>query len=268
MRNSYVAPATTSLASRIILALQLSLPALPASQLNPDLSIHPLLLSEVQAIALDNAVGTTSVLGKSLPLILHSSHLSPSEHRQVELLVHPRVPPLVRALPHVEALALFQAEEGDEEADIRRGLGVAAVDEPMLPPIAKPIEVSTPVLVAPKPSAPIATPLLVAQANEVSALPPSKGSVLFGTAPAPAAAQTMFSTNAVAPAPVPQAVATPQHEAAPVVAPGVSQTGPAPAVPPSFVPETFTYAPMQEDEDEDEPMPSIDVDSDSDEDDE
>ena len=276
LRNAYVAPTTSSIASRVILALQLSLPALPASQLSPDLSLQPRLLSKIQSIALDNAAGTTSVLGKSLPLLLNASKLSSDEHRDIDLLIHPRVPPLVRALPHVEALALFRAEEGDEEADIRRRLGVAVVEEPMLPPATtQTVKIATPVLVAPKPSAPIATPLLVAQANESSILPPSNGSALFGKAPAPPApstlAQTPLMLDPVTQAPVaqaPEALITSFDVPEPVVAPSVPQAGPAPFAPPSSVPETFGYAPMQEDDDEDEPMPTINVDSDSDEDDE
>ncbi|VDC07334.1 unnamed protein product [Peniophora sp. CBMAI 1063] len=270
MRNAYVAPTTSSLASRILLALQLSLPALPASQLNPELSLHPRLLSKVQATVFENAAGTSSVLGKSLPLALHSAQLSPSEHREVELLLHPRVPPLVRALPHVEALALFRAEEGDEEADIRKQLGVAVVDEPMISPTATPVKIATPLLVAPKPSAPIATPLLVAQANEVSAsLSSTTSSALFGKIPAPTAPQPTFAAPTAVPASTNRVTATAQPiTPAPSLAPGVPQPGPAPpTTPPNSIPRTFGYRAMSQEEDEDEPMPSINVDSDSDEDD-
>ena len=39
---------------------------------------------------------------------------------EIDLLLHPRVPPLVRSLPHVETLSLFRAEEGEEELNTRR----------------------------------------------------------------------------------------------------------------------------------------------------
>ncbi|KAG6877240.1 hypothetical protein C0992_010466 [Termitomyces sp. T32_za158] len=42
----------------------------------------------------------------------------------LEILLHPRVPPLVRSLPHVESLSLFRAEESQEELDTREGLGL------------------------------------------------------------------------------------------------------------------------------------------------
>lgn len=44
-------------------------------------------------------------------------------------MLHPRVPPLVRALPHVESLSLFQAEESQEELETRRKMGVATLSE-------------------------------------------------------------------------------------------------------------------------------------------
>ncbi|TFY71412.1 hypothetical protein EVG20_g1596 [Dentipellis fragilis] len=45
----------------------------------------------------------------------------------LDLLLHPRVPPLVRSLPHVDALSLFRAEESNEEQDVRTGLGIGVV---------------------------------------------------------------------------------------------------------------------------------------------
>lgn len=39
-------------------------------------------------------------------------------------MLHPRVPPLVCSLPHVESLSLFPAEESQEEAEARDTLGL------------------------------------------------------------------------------------------------------------------------------------------------
>ena len=44
-------------------------------------------------------------------------------------MLHPRVPPLVRALPHVETLSLFRAEESLDETETRRGLGLVTNEE-------------------------------------------------------------------------------------------------------------------------------------------
>lgn len=51
-----------------------------------------------------------------------------------ELLLHPRVPPLVRSLPHVEMLSLFRAEEGEEEMDVRKRVGLMVLAEPVIQP--------------------------------------------------------------------------------------------------------------------------------------
>lgn len=45
--------------------------------------------------------------------------------QEVDLLLHPRGPPLVRPLPHVEALSLFRAEESNEERAARTSLALA-----------------------------------------------------------------------------------------------------------------------------------------------
>lgn len=42
----------------------------------------------------------------------------------MEVLLHPRLPPLVRSLPGVESLSLFRAEESQEETDTRQSLGL------------------------------------------------------------------------------------------------------------------------------------------------
>jgi hypothetical protein len=49
--------------------------------------------------------------------------------RFFDILVHPRVPPLVRSLPHIEPLSLFRAEESQEEIDARESLGLEVMDQ-------------------------------------------------------------------------------------------------------------------------------------------
>lgn len=52
---------------------------------------------------------------------------STSTLRELDRLLHPRVPSLVRALPHVEVLSLFRAEESAEEREIRDSLSIGVV---------------------------------------------------------------------------------------------------------------------------------------------
>ena len=44
--------------------------------------------------------------------------------QQIDILLHPRVPPLLRSLPHVESLSLFRAEESIDEVEVREALGL------------------------------------------------------------------------------------------------------------------------------------------------
>ena len=44
--------------------------------------------------------------------------------QQIDILLHPRVPPLLRSLPHVESLSLFRTEESFDEVEVREALGL------------------------------------------------------------------------------------------------------------------------------------------------
>ena len=44
--------------------------------------------------------------------------------QQIDILLHPRVPPLLRSLPLVESLSLFRAEESFDEVSVREALGL------------------------------------------------------------------------------------------------------------------------------------------------
>lgn len=113
--------------------------------LSADLTLYGRLLFKVQQLTSELASGTSSVMSKSLGLVIRASgsdganqvclwllkSTSPVLHteiypqRETELLLHPRLPPLVRPMPHVETLSLFRAEESQEEADVRQSLGLA-----------------------------------------------------------------------------------------------------------------------------------------------
>jgi hypothetical protein len=50
---------------------------------------------------------------------------------EFDLLIHPRVPPLVRTHPPVASLSLFQTQEPEEERHARENLGVGVVNDSM-----------------------------------------------------------------------------------------------------------------------------------------
>lgn len=198
-------------------------------------------------------------------------------------MLHPRLPPLVRALPHVEALSLFRAEEGQEEKDARQGLGLVTMDEA-------------------QPAANAATPSATANAAEGVAVdatpgvPPLAGSqaappglAAVTAAHAVAAAEQSANgatranvTSTAAPLGNVQAVSTdtPQATHSRLSGPSTLPRAPEPLPSPSRIvpsvaaarvspqvpaePRTVP-APVQDEEDEDEPMPGIDLGSDSEE---
>ena len=151
-----VNPPVHSIATRLLLSIYASLPQLPPAILSPDLSLHSRLHAKLQRICVHLAIGTASTMSKSLGLVLSVSDGTLVEHvrypwhnvvndvrglidttsqgdllvpTEVELLLHPRVPPLVRSLPHVEMLSLFRAEEGEEEKENRKRIGLGVPDE-------------------------------------------------------------------------------------------------------------------------------------------
>ncbi|CDO76547.1 hypothetical protein BN946_scf184982.g6 [Trametes cinnabarina] len=133
--RSQVNPPVHSLASRLLLAIYASLPQMSPAMLSPDLSLHAKLCSKVQRACMHLSIGTTNTMGKALGLALNVSDGTLSNSgditipAEIDLLLHPRVPPLVRSLPYVEMLSLFRAEESREETDARMTLGVDVNEE-------------------------------------------------------------------------------------------------------------------------------------------
>ncbi|KAI0375789.1 hypothetical protein BV20DRAFT_984840 [Pilatotrama ljubarskyi] len=133
--RTQVNPPVHSLASRLLLSIYASLPQLPPAILSPDLSLHPRVYAKLQLTCTRLGIGTTSTMGKALGLILTVSDGAVGENgnislsTEIDLLLHPRVPPLVRSLPHVEMLSLFRAEESHEEADARTNIGMDVIEE-------------------------------------------------------------------------------------------------------------------------------------------
>ncbi|KAI0677400.1 rRNA processing/ribosome biogenesis-domain-containing protein [Trametes maxima] len=133
--RAQVDPPVHSIASRLLLSIYASLPQLPPTMLSSDLSLHPRLYSKLQLICVHLAIGTTSTMSKTLGIILSISDGTLGENNcisvpaEIDLLLHPRVPPLVRSLPHVEMLSLFRAEESHEESSTRTNVGLGVVEE-------------------------------------------------------------------------------------------------------------------------------------------
>ncbi|KAF5358971.1 hypothetical protein D9758_004780 [Tetrapyrgos nigripes] len=128
LANPDVTPAVHSVASRVILSALLYLPQTAPGLVSPDLQVYEQLTSKIQNIAVELGAGTTTAMSKSLALVVRASSmagLDNASRRDLDLFLHPRLPPLLRSLPTVEALALFRSEESNEEAHVRENLGLA-----------------------------------------------------------------------------------------------------------------------------------------------
>ncbi|KAH9006875.1 rRNA processing/ribosome biogenesis-domain-containing protein, partial [Lactarius hatsudake] len=125
LHNPYLPPATHSLASRVLVGLNLTLPLLDAAQLSHDPMFHTKILRGIQAVALDLCASSRGAMDRSLNLITHDLLDPPDDPSEdLDRLLHPRVPPLVLALPHVESLCLFRREESLEERELRESLRI------------------------------------------------------------------------------------------------------------------------------------------------
>lgn len=210
--------------------------------------------------------------------------------REIELMLHPRFPPLVRALPHVESLSLFRAEEGSEEKQTRLEAGLVtledireteAVPTPMsitpgsVPPT---IARSQPFQIVQTPSSlytlgdsatpSLATPHVVGPGTG----PLAVSSVSFNASDPTGEVPTVIHTHVTKPPFPPPPPATSSLPAPPDPLPSSATIAPAVSVPQmssiAVVEPRATSAAVQMnvEEDEDEPMPGIDLGSDSEED--
>ncbi|KZT29266.1 hypothetical protein NEOLEDRAFT_1127941 [Neolentinus lepideus HHB14362 ss-1] len=137
LRNPHLFSAVQSISGRILLSMLLSLPQIPKNLLSPDSTLHGKVLSKVQDLCIELGMGTTSSMSKSLGLVVRrltvdgsDAVLNSLEHNQrvVDMMIHPRLPPLLRPLPHVEVLALFRDEEGEEETRLRESMHLVSGD--------------------------------------------------------------------------------------------------------------------------------------------
>ncbi|KAG5648888.1 hypothetical protein DXG03_000237 [Asterophora parasitica] len=227
-----------SISARVLLSMLLALPQISPVSLSPDLKFHGDLLQLVQSMNTELGSGTTSVMSKSLGLVVRATLLEDSDDtfRDLEILLHPRVPPLVRSLPHVESLSLFRAEEPQDEADAREevGLQCAFPDRPTSTYETKDVLMH----------------------NDSGSAPKSNGSNPV-TVNAPPPAPTHIPTVPLQQASVPAVARV--HVELPRPNPPLLASAPVQTV----IPPQPAGVPVPEEDDEE--MPTIDMDSDSDE---
>jgi hypothetical protein len=261
MRGAELQSAIRSLACRVMLSLSLSLTAMSRSTLSQDVHLHSLVHAKVNRMCLELARGTTSAMGRSLGLVLRTIVTEGNEYtmqtklqlqQEVDLLLHPRGPPLVRPLPHVEALSLFHAEESNEELAARTSLALATTyDANIMDAVADPIMVTST-----SESAPQLVPTHLPMPTPKTTAP---GPISISL-PVPANYK-MTSSIATAPmkdsAEIPSVISSQQPTKS--LLPSSSQMEHAPlTVEPRFIPVVI------DDDEEEGGMPTIDMESDSD----
>ncbi|KAK0468123.1 rRNA processing/ribosome biogenesis-domain-containing protein [Desarmillaria tabescens] len=241
LRNPGLSAATHSLSVRVLLSILFFLPQRSPLSLSPDPTLHPKLLQKIQALVTESGCGTTNTASKSLGLVLRAVDLSKTDdnvcQRTLDILLHPRVPPLVRSLPHVETLSLFLSEESTEEARDRELLGLSVLQRQASDPVQNTVASPSPRVG------------LEQETHPVRSIPPAK-------VPAPIPIDT----------PPPAKVGDSLPRAEPVYAPS-KPSHPPPTAPTLEPPTNATIEPavmIVDAVEEDQEMPAIDLDSDSD----
>ncbi|KIL70209.1 hypothetical protein M378DRAFT_96610, partial [Amanita muscaria Koide BX008] len=124
LRSPNLSSQMQSLSSRVLVSIYLSLPGLPRAFLAPTPSFQARISDKIRDVITDAVTGSSSVASRSLGLVVACSDNGTEMHRCIDLLLHPRVPPLIRREPLVQALSLTYDEESQEEASLRTDLNL------------------------------------------------------------------------------------------------------------------------------------------------
>lgn len=76
LHDPSVSPTTHSIASRVLLSINLSLPLVAPSHLSSNLTLYIRVREKIQKLCLELGIGTSSAMSKSLNLVLNSGDLS------------------------------------------------------------------------------------------------------------------------------------------------------------------------------------------------
>lgn len=74
MRSSPLSPQVHSIVGRLLLAIYIALPQMPAGVLSHDSTLHARVFEVVQRMSVEMGTGTSSVMSKSLGLIIGTSY--------------------------------------------------------------------------------------------------------------------------------------------------------------------------------------------------
>ncbi|KAL4241842.1 Pre-rRNA-processing protein RIX1 [Abortiporus biennis] len=272
LESGQLSPAVQSVASRVIISIQLSLPQISPSLLSLDESLYPKVKNLGARICRKIASGTTGTASKAIGLVIGSSlHSADIQDlfSDLELLVHPRMPPLIRSLPQVESLSLFQRDESQEEIDARKALQLGTMDD-IVPTngTTHRDQVSQDQQQPVAPSVTMPTHPQSLNSRNHFTQPQSIRSEPSWTPPIPVPSSTVshqfMPANEENGRPFPATPNVATKNIAPVSNPVVTTQVPSAVTPTLSGPSSSAVVGSAVDDDDDEPMPSIDMGSDSD----
>ncbi|KAI5119513.1 hypothetical protein M0805_002449 [Coniferiporia weirii] len=131
-----------SISSRLLFSLLIALPKLPASSVSQDPVLKDEILVRVKRTCIELSGGSSGVLSKNLPLVVdaitdddclpsHAEAYSNGNTLLIDLMLHPRIPPLLRSLPSLDVLALTNIEESTDEQVTRESLNLRSANDVM-----------------------------------------------------------------------------------------------------------------------------------------
>lgn len=295
LRGGFVAQPTVTTAYRTALTLTLVLQQRTAHSLSVDTSVHGRLLEWLTAITVDlSGRGMSGWAAQGLPLVVSTTiHDKVSRRlrafdrakltfgvfkdacRSLEVALHPRVPPLLRAIPEMDSFVLFRGEETKAQREARETLRLDTAHSEAHPPGSNVVPFSTHV-----PDVPVNDPNLTPRVSQAQVVPVSAAtaytepaSVDMSMTPIPAPRTTFASTimeakttsveaqagEAPASRYVPPAWSVgPTTTSSPKEQVGKTNAAPDPPLQPPIPIE------VDDDDDEGEDIPTIDMRSDSD----
>ncbi|KAJ3575808.1 hypothetical protein NP233_g842 [Leucocoprinus birnbaumii] len=259
LRDHHLSAAMQSISVRVLIAIMLTVIRIPPATLSSDPGLYPNVMNKLHGISTEITTGTSSVLSKSLPFIVTAlgyggSNVAESQ-RQLDLLLHPRLPPVIRPMPLAESLSLMYSEEADEEAGLRKSLGIFSSQDELLQH--RDLEMESPAVLS-LPPAP--KPTVVASITTQPPVQPVSLSQLKGKEKATAAPEP---TSTLAGSPTEE-----QYRSSVIEAPKLRSSQPPTTSQQTEASSSTQKAPTYNvpgisAEDEDEEMPAIDLDSDS-----
>ncbi|KAF8514880.1 rRNA processing/ribosome biogenesis-domain-containing protein [Hysterangium stoloniferum] len=131
--NPHLSETVRTLAGRLVVTLLHELPRHPPSTLSRDISFHGQVYGEVQAICNKHVLaGSSGWVNSAVGLVVSAINWSldgnATVKREVEILLHPRLPPLLRTQPPIEALSLFRTGNIKEDKATEEALNVGTME--------------------------------------------------------------------------------------------------------------------------------------------